>query len=164
MNPKDQNNRINRVEAKIYLPIMAAAWLVLSILLGWLLCFIAQPFDLVTLLYSNYQEHIENYNLFCLIMIAALLLMPFALLFTLRNGFSVVLLRSGGGLIFFIIAAVGMLIGLGAISIDGKNKFSQLARGVVNYLDWLGAVAISFAGLFLFVSCIVVLLKNGRNH
>ena len=164
MSPKDKINIINSVEVKIHLPAIAAAWFGSSVLLGWLLSFITQPFDLIKLLYSNYQGHIERYNIFCLVMIVALFLTPLIFLLSLKNGFSFVSLRSGGGLIFSIFAVLGILVGLGAVGFEGKNKFSQIARGIVHNLDWLGAALISFIGLYLFVSCIVVILKNGRNH
>lgn len=164
MSTNGQNNRINRVEAKVCLPVTAAVWLAASVVLGWIFHFIVRPPELVLLIYSNYQKHIENYNVFCLAMIVAILLMPFAFLLIWRSGFSVVMLRRGGGLVFSIMATVGILIGLGAITIDGGNKLSRILRGAFYYLDWLGAVVFSFAGLFLFVSCVAVILNNGRNH
>ena len=153
----------NRADRTKYFPLIMAGWLGGSIVLGWLLSFMARPPDLIVSLYSNFEGFVDKYELFCLIMIVAICLMPFGFVLILKYGLGVVSLGSGGW-IFFLLSVVFLLIGLGAVGIDGGGKYTQAIRGVVYYLDWLGAVLISFTGLFAFVFFIAILLKNERSH
>lgn len=158
------DNRLNRVEANSYLPPIIMTWLISSISLGWLSLFVTQPPQLILLTYSNYKAHIDNYDLLCASMMFSLILMPIAYLLTWKSGFNNIYLRKGGPLIFSLMAIVGGVVGLGTVTISGNNKFSQVAIYALNHFDWLGAVMISFFGLFLSASCSIVVFKNGRNH
>lgn len=158
------HKQLNRVEASSYLPPIIMIWLFSSISLGWLSLFVTQPPQLISSTYSNYKTHIYNYDLFCASMMFALILMPIAYLLIWRRGFHSISLRKGGPLIFSLMVIVGGVVGLGAITTAGNNKFSQIVISILNHLDWFGAVVISFFGLFLSASCSIVVLKNGRSH
>ena len=115
--------------------------------------------------FSNYQGHVADYAMLCRTMIASISIMPFAAFLIWRYGFKIVVLRRGGGLIFSMMSILGLLVGAGLITFEGANSFSRLVREALNFSDWFGAVVISFLGLYMFVSCSVILLKNkGSNY
>ena len=158
----------NKIVASSALPIILSIWLLVSVLMGAVLSFIIDSTFFFDFLYSNYKGHINSYNLFCCIMGVALLLWPFASLFIWKNGFDNIVLRKGGSLVFSICAVVGLLVGLGQTNLEGNNKMTSLLRGAVHFSDWAGAALFAFSGLFVFTSCVVVIIKrkgmrNGGN-
>lgn len=156
-------SRENKVDRTKYFSLILSAWLGGSIVLGWLLSFMVQPPDFITSLYSNFKGHVDNYELFCLVMVIAIFLIPFAFIFLLKYGLGLVSLKTGRG-IFFLLAMVFLFGGLGAIGIEGGDRFTKAVRNFVYYFDWLGAVLVNFTGLFGFVFFITILLKNKRSY
>lgn len=122
-----------------------------------------QPPSLTLSLFSNFEPYVNNYKLFCLIMMAALFLMPFSFLFILGFGFDIVYFESGGWLLVFM-SVPFLLGGLGMTGFEGSNKYSQAVRALISSSEWLGAVLYSFTCLFFFVFCIACVMKNRRNN
>ncbi len=98
-----------------------------------------------------------------MVMVIAIFLIPFAFIFLLKYGLGLVSLKTGRG-IFFLLAMVFLFGGLGAIGIEGGDRFTKAVRNFVYYFDWLGAVLVNFTGLFGFVFFITILLKNKRSY
>lgn len=160
---KKQSDRVNKTETNSWLWIITAGWLGGGILLGWLLSFMIQPPSLILSLFSNFEPYVNDYKLFCLIMMTALFLMPFSFLLILKFGFDIVSFESGGWLL--VLMSVPFLIGgLGIIGFKGSNKYAQAVRAIISSSEWLGAVLYSFICLFFFMFCIACVMKNRRSH
>lgn len=163
LNKQVENNRANKVRTNKYMQLIMLGWLGVSVLLGWLLSFVVQPPYFIKYLYWRFENNISDYELFCLVMIVALLLMPLAFWLALRYGFNVVYFASGGWL-FLLLSVVFFLWGLGQIDTGGDSRKLRLVRDIVNHLDWFGAVLWNFSGLYFFVILVAMVIKNKKNH
>lgn len=156
--------QMNKIEVSGRFPIIVIVWLVTSIAIGWVAGFIFPSPQFFISVYGNYQGHVTDYEMLCRTMIASMSTMPIAAFFIWRYGFEIIVLRRGGVLIFSMMSMLGLLEGAGLISFEGTNRFSRLVREALELSDWLGAVVISFLGLYLFVVCGVILLKYRRSN
>lgn len=153
----------NQVKVTKCFPLIAIMWLLASVALGWCFDLWYKPPSILLSLYENYHPHINDYELFCGVMMFAFALAPLAFLFMLKFGFSVVLLRRGGGPLFLFLAFLGAWSGFGGITPDGGGKISSLVIGIVQGLDWIGGVLVLFwLGLYILVVGLAVFIKNNK--
>lgn len=141
------------------------AWLLVSFVVGLMLSFFVESAFFFDALYSNYKSYIKNYKLFCCIMGVAVFLWPFASLYIWKIGFEHIVFPKGINiklLILFlsVFSVAALAIGLGQISLEGRSKMTSFYIMTIHYLDWAGAVIISFTGLYLFTTCVVVGIKG----
>lgn len=122
-----------------------------------------QPPSLILSMFSNFEPYVNDYKLFCLIMMTALFLMPFSFLLILKFGFDIVSFESGGWLLV-LMSVTFLLAGLGMVGIEGSNKYSRAIRSLIYSLDWLGAVLYCFVGLFFFIVLIAIVMNNRRSY
>jgi len=142
---------------------ITAIWFLLSSILGWLSSLFWSAPRFLYFIYANYHPYVLKYDAFCLSIFYAVIFLPCAVFFYWKKGFYELYINKHKWLASSIIMTLGVGAVLAPPNLQNSGKYVALARFILAMFDWLGALFISFMGLYLIALAIVIAFLSDKN-
>jgi len=140
------------------------SWFLLSILMGHIIPIPQLLLDLVKNIFISYIFYIDNYDMFCQVIVFIILFSPIVLFLLLWNGYTRIYHSLKVKLLILICAIISIseLIPGELLDNSRENRIYYIARDMMFYLDWFGGVLLNFFFLYTAIFCLTITFSKNK--